>query len=115
VGADRKGPLAAFVVIAIIAAVLLVTSVRSQAESGAVAQQQLSASGHLHLGLHVRLGPSRSSDPTRHAASRGRSPTSASRDAARDLPRARGGQIDWHDWLARLWAGRSVADQVAAD
>jgi hypothetical protein len=31
VGADRKGPLAAFVVIAIIAAILLVTSVRSQA------------------------------------------------------------------------------------
>jgi hypothetical protein len=32
VGVDRKGPLAAFVVIAIIAAVLLVTSVRSQAD-----------------------------------------------------------------------------------
>jgi len=34
VGADRRGPLAAFVVIAIIAAVLLVTSVRSQAAPG---------------------------------------------------------------------------------
>jgi hypothetical protein len=34
VGADRKGPLAAFVVIAVIAAILLVTSVRSQAEPG---------------------------------------------------------------------------------
>jgi hypothetical protein len=34
VGADRKGPLAAFVVIAIIAAVLLVTTVRSQAAPG---------------------------------------------------------------------------------
>jgi hypothetical protein len=34
VGADRKGPLAAFVVIAIIAAILLVTSVRSQAATG---------------------------------------------------------------------------------
>jgi hypothetical protein len=34
VGADHKGPLAAFVVVAIIAAVLLVTSVRSQAEPG---------------------------------------------------------------------------------
>ena len=33
-GADHKGPLAAFVVIAIVAAVLLVTSVRSQAEEG---------------------------------------------------------------------------------
>ena len=33
-GADRRGPLAAFVVIAIIAAVLLVTSVRSQAAPG---------------------------------------------------------------------------------
>jgi hypothetical protein len=32
VGTDRKGPLAAFVVIAIVAAILLVTSVRSQAE-----------------------------------------------------------------------------------
>lgn len=33
-GADRKGPLAAFIVVAIIAAVLLVTSVRSQAAPG---------------------------------------------------------------------------------
>lgn len=33
-GADRKGPLAAFVVVTIIAAVLLVTSVRSQAAPG---------------------------------------------------------------------------------
>ena len=33
-GADHKGPLAAFVVVAVIAAVLLVTSVRSQAASG---------------------------------------------------------------------------------
>jgi hypothetical protein len=32
VGADHKGPLAAFVVIAVVAAVLLVTSVRSQAD-----------------------------------------------------------------------------------
>jgi hypothetical protein len=31
VGADRKGPLAAFVVVALIAAILLITSVRSQA------------------------------------------------------------------------------------
>jgi hypothetical protein len=31
VGGDRKGPLAAFIVIAIIAAILLITSVRSQA------------------------------------------------------------------------------------
>jgi hypothetical protein len=34
VSADRKGPLAAFIVIAIIAAILLVTSVRSQAATG---------------------------------------------------------------------------------
>lgn len=33
-GANRRGPLAAFVVIAIIAAILLVTSVRSQAAPG---------------------------------------------------------------------------------
>lgn len=33
-GADRKGPLAAFIVIAIIAAILLITSVRSQAATG---------------------------------------------------------------------------------
>ena len=30
-GADRRGPLVAFIVIAVIAAILLVTSVRSQA------------------------------------------------------------------------------------
>ena len=30
-GADRRGPLAAFVIVALIAAILLVTSVRSQA------------------------------------------------------------------------------------
>jgi hypothetical protein len=34
VGADRKGPLAAFIVVAIIAAILLITSVRSQAATG---------------------------------------------------------------------------------
>jgi hypothetical protein len=34
VGADRKGPLAAFIVVAIIAAILLITSVRSQAAAG---------------------------------------------------------------------------------
>jgi hypothetical protein len=34
VGADRKGPLAAFVVVTVIAAVLLITSVRSQAAPG---------------------------------------------------------------------------------
>ena len=33
-GADRRGPLAAFVVIAIVAAILLVTSVRSHASPG---------------------------------------------------------------------------------
>src|SRR5262245_19099534 len=44
VGADRKGPLAAFVVIAIIAAVLLVTSVRSQAAPGWLDPDKLPAS-----------------------------------------------------------------------
>src|SRR5262252_4911054 len=39
VGADRKGPLAAFVVVAIIAAILLVTSVRSQAAPGWIGRQ----------------------------------------------------------------------------
>lgn len=39
-GVDRKGPLVAFVVIAIIAAVLLVTSVRSQASPGWVDPDQ---------------------------------------------------------------------------
>jgi hypothetical protein len=34
VGADRKGPLAAFLVVAVIAVILLVTSVRSQAAPG---------------------------------------------------------------------------------
>ena len=33
-GADRKGPLAAFILIAVIAAILLITSVRSQADDG---------------------------------------------------------------------------------
>jgi hypothetical protein len=33
VGADRKGPLVAFIVVAIIAAILLVTSVRSHADA----------------------------------------------------------------------------------
>jgi hypothetical protein len=44
VGADRKGPLAAFVVIAIIAAVLLVTSVRSQAAPGWLDPDRIPAS-----------------------------------------------------------------------
>jgi hypothetical protein len=44
VGADRKGPLAAFVVIAIIAAVLLVTSVRSQAAPGWLDPERVPAS-----------------------------------------------------------------------
>ncbi len=43
-GADHKGPLAAFVVIAIIAAVLLVTSVRSQAAPGWLDPDRLPAS-----------------------------------------------------------------------
>jgi hypothetical protein len=34
VGADRRGPLAAFIILAVIAVILLVTSVRSQASSG---------------------------------------------------------------------------------
>lgn len=33
-GADRRGPLAAFIILAIIAVILLVTSVRSQAAPG---------------------------------------------------------------------------------
>lgn len=33
-GADRRGPLAAFIILAVIAVILLVTSVRSQAASG---------------------------------------------------------------------------------
>jgi hypothetical protein len=41
VGADRRRPLAAFVVIAIIAAVLLVTSVRSQAAPGWLDPEEL--------------------------------------------------------------------------
>ncbi|HEY3530776.1 MAG TPA: hypothetical protein VGK78_16640 [Nocardioides sp.] len=43
-GVDRKGPLAAFVVIAVIAAVLLVTSVRSQAAPGWLNPDNLPAS-----------------------------------------------------------------------
>jgi hypothetical protein len=46
VGADHKGPLAAFVVIAIIAAVLLVTSVRSQADDGWLAVHRLITGHH---------------------------------------------------------------------
>jgi hypothetical protein len=44
VGVDRKGPLAAFVVIAVIAGVLLVTSVRSQAAPGWLNPANLPAS-----------------------------------------------------------------------
>jgi hypothetical protein len=43
VGADRRGPLAAFVILAIIAAVLLVTSVRSQAAPGWLDSDKLPA------------------------------------------------------------------------
>lgn len=43
-GADRKGPLAAFIVIAIVAAVLLVTTVRSQAAPGWLDPDKLPAS-----------------------------------------------------------------------
>jgi hypothetical protein len=43
VGANRRGPLAAFVVIAIIAAILLVTSVRSQASPGWLDPDQVPA------------------------------------------------------------------------
>ncbi len=35
-GADRRGPLLAFIVIAIVAAILLITSVRSHASTGDV-------------------------------------------------------------------------------
>src|SRR5262245_888151 len=43
VGADRRGPLAAFIVVAIIAAVLLVTSVRSQAAPSWLKPQNIPA------------------------------------------------------------------------
>lgn len=43
-GAEHKGPLAAFVVIAVIAAVLLVTSVRSQAAPGWLDPRKIPAS-----------------------------------------------------------------------
>jgi hypothetical protein len=56
VGTDRRGPLAAFVVIAIIAAILLVTSVRSQAAPGWLDPDQVPAAAvaappptHQHL------------------------------------------------------------------
>ena len=56
-GTDRRGPLAAFVVIAIIAAILLVTSVRSQAAPGWLDPDQVPAAAvaappptHQHLG-----------------------------------------------------------------
>ncbi len=57
VGADRRGPLAAFVVVAIIAAILLVTSVRSQ---GA----QPSPPGH-HAGHSAPSGTLPASPPER--------------------------------------------------
>jgi len=56
VGTDRRGPLAAFVVIAIVAAILLVTSVRSQAAPGWLDPDQVPATAvaappptHQHL------------------------------------------------------------------
>jgi hypothetical protein len=45
VGVDRKGPLVAFIVVAIIAAVLLITSVRSQAAPGWPGMDQHRAAG----------------------------------------------------------------------
>jgi hypothetical protein len=48
VGADRKGPLVAFIVVAIIAAILLITSVRSQAATGWLGRAVPSAPGVVH-------------------------------------------------------------------
>jgi hypothetical protein len=110
VGADRKGPLAAFVVIAIIAAVLLVTSVRSQAEPGRRGPEQLTtaastgSSGQRDVRLATRGRSAGRAVPLR------RGMTSASRGAARDAPDARGGAVDWAGWLARLWVRTPASD-----
>jgi hypothetical protein len=105
VGADRKGPLAAFVVIAIIAAVLLVTSVRSQADPGGAGQQRLAASADVDPGFHAVAGGPAGAGSVRHAGPAGRTATSTSRSAARDSLAARPGHSHWRRWLARLWSG----------
>jgi hypothetical protein len=105
VGADRKGPLAAFVVIAIIAAVLLVTSVRSQADPGDVQQQRLTASASADPGSPRIFGAPAGSGSAGRTDPVGRAPSSVSRGAARDTAAARGGHHPWHRWLAHLWAG----------
>jgi hypothetical protein len=46
VRADRRGPLLAFIVVAIIAAIMLVTSVRSQAEPGWDTSVRQASSAH---------------------------------------------------------------------
>lgn len=55
-GADRKGPLAAFVVIAVIAAILLVTSVRSQAEPSIVASPPMGSDPALWTSVGDEVG-----------------------------------------------------------
>ncbi len=49
-GADRRGPLAAFIVVAIIAAILLVTAVRSHAEPDQVPGSAASTVGSVRSG-----------------------------------------------------------------
>jgi hypothetical protein len=103
VGADHKGPLAAFVVIAIIAAVLLVTSVRSQADEGWLAVHRLFTGHHTSsidtgvspAGVQHPAAPTPSSSPTSGSDSAGSSPTvpaapSTSRDAGQPGPKTSG-------------------------
>jgi hypothetical protein len=69
VGADRKGPLAAFIVIAIIAAILLITSVRSQAATAWVGRNLPTAPRVVHAVGDGRNAPD-ATDPPAIAAGR---------------------------------------------
>lgn len=69
-GAEHKGPLAAFVVIAVIAAVLLVTSVRSQAAPGWLDPRKIPVSVVAAPMLSLASGASEESSTDEPAAGR---------------------------------------------
>jgi len=77
VSADRKGPLAAFIVVAVIAAILLVTSVRSQAATASVGRAPSSTSGVVRTvggGIEQVVGQSGSLVHTTDVVRHGRHP-----------------------------------------
>jgi cytoskeletal protein RodZ len=86
VGADHKGPLAAFVVVAIIAAVLLVTSVRSQAEPGWQHLRRLVAGPAAQAVMPHGVQQPAAPPPTSPSAPSGTTDPSSSLGAAQGTP-----------------------------